>query len=47
MDKAMFTIQTYLSRRRNLKTRIDSGIAVFMGNDESPLLYLWEMTKAR
>jgi Xaa-Pro aminopeptidase len=39
MIKAMFKIQTYLSRRRNLKTRIDSGIAVFMGNDESPMNY--------
>ncbi len=35
----MFKIQTYLSRRGNLKTRIDSGIAVFMGNDESPMNY--------
>ena len=39
MDKAMFKVQTYLSRRHNLKTRIDSGIAVFMGNDESPMNY--------
>jgi Xaa-Pro aminopeptidase len=39
MDKIMFKVQTYLSRRRNLKTRIDSGIAVFMGNDESPMNY--------
>ncbi len=35
----MFKVQTYLSRRGNLKTRIDSGIAVFMGNDESPMNY--------
>jgi len=39
MDKAMFKTQTYLSRRRNLKTRIESGIAVFIGNDESPMNY--------
>ena len=39
MDKAMFTIQTYLSRRSNLKNRMDSGIAIFMGNDESPMNY--------
>jgi Xaa-Pro aminopeptidase len=39
MDKAMFKVQTYLSRRHNLKSRIDSGIAVFMGNDESPMNY--------
>lgn len=35
----MFKVQTYLSRRHNLKTRIKSGIAVFMGNDESPMNY--------
>jgi Xaa-Pro aminopeptidase len=35
----MFKAQTYLSRRSNLKNRMDSGIAVFMGNDESPMNY--------
>jgi Xaa-Pro aminopeptidase len=35
----MFKAQAYLSRRRNLRTRIDSGIALFMGNDESPINY--------
>ncbi len=35
----MFKVQTYLSRRHNLKTRIKSSIAVFMGNDESPMNY--------
>jgi Xaa-Pro aminopeptidase len=35
----MFKAQTYLSRRRILKNRIDSGIAVFMGNDKSPMNY--------
>ena len=35
----MFKVQTYLNRRHNLKTRIDSGVAVFMGNDESPMNY--------
>ena len=35
----MFKAQTYLSRRRNLRVRIDSGIALFMGNDESPMNY--------
>ena len=35
----MFKVQTYLSRRSNLKNRMDSGIAVFMGNDESPMNY--------
>ena len=35
----MFQSQTYLSRRHNLRTCIDSGIAIFMGNDESPMNY--------
>ncbi|MBT8378630.1 MAG: aminopeptidase P family protein [Ignavibacteria bacterium] len=35
----MFKIQTYLDRRLILKTRIESGIAIFMGNDESPMNY--------
>lgn len=35
----MFQGQTYLSRRRRLRSQLDSGIAVFMGNDESPMNY--------
>lgn len=35
----MFKVQTYLRRRHNLKIRIDSGIVVFIGNDESPMNY--------
>ena len=35
----MFKVQTYLNRRRYLKTRIDYGIAVFLGNSESPMNY--------
>ena len=35
----MFKAQTYLNRRHNLRMRIDSGIALFMGNDESPMNY--------
>ena len=35
----MFQSQTYLSRRQNLRTRLESGIAIFMGNDESPMNY--------
>ncbi len=35
----MFKAQTYLSRRHDLRTHLDSGIAVFMGNDESPMNY--------
>lgn len=35
----MFKTQTYIDRRRLLKTRIDSGIAVFLGNEESPMNY--------
>ncbi len=35
----MFKAQTYLNRRHKLRMRIDSGIALFMGNDESPMNY--------
>ena len=35
----MFQDQTYLSRRHYLRTCIDSGIAIFMGNNESPMNY--------
>ena len=35
----MFKAQAYLNRRHNLRMRIDSGIALFMGNDESPMNY--------
>ena len=35
----MFKVQTYINRRRNLINRIDSGIVVLMGNDESPMNY--------
>ena len=35
----MFKIQTYLNRRHILKNQIDSGIVLFMGNDESPMNY--------
>ncbi len=39
MEETMFKIQTYLNRRHILKNRIDSGIVLFMGNDESPMNY--------
>jgi len=35
----MFKAQTYLQRRNILKDSIDSGIALFTGNDESPMNY--------
>jgi len=35
----MFKIKTYLSRRRDLRAQLDSGIILFMGNDESPMNY--------
>jgi len=35
----MFKAQTYLNRRHILKTRLSSGIVLFMGNDESPMNY--------
>ena len=39
MDKTMFDVSTYLNRRHNLRTGIDSGIILLMGNDESPMNY--------
>ncbi len=36
----MFNVQTYLDRRKILRNRVDSGIALFLGNDESPMNYL-------
>ncbi len=35
----MFDVSTYLNRRHNLRTGIDSGIILLMGNDESPMNY--------
>ena len=35
----MFDISIYLKRRSNLKSRLDSGIILLMGNDESPINY--------
>lgn len=35
----MFKAQTYLSRREILRSKLDSGIAVFVGNEESPMNY--------
>ena len=35
----MFDVNTYINRRHNLSTGIDSGIILLMGNDESPMNY--------
>ena len=35
----MFKDQTYIFRRQKLRDQVDSGIAVFIGNDESPMNY--------
>lgn len=35
----MFAPETYVQRRERLRARIRSGIAVFLGNDESPMNY--------
>jgi Xaa-Pro aminopeptidase len=35
----MFDAKTYRDRRNNLKTTIDSGIILIIGNDESPMNY--------
>jgi len=35
----MFKTETYVKRREILKSQINSGIAIFIGNDESPMNY--------
>jgi hypothetical protein len=35
----MFEARTYVNRRNQLRTAIDSGIILLMGNDESPMNY--------
>ena len=35
----MFDTATYVDRRRKLSTEMDSGLALFLGNDEAPLNY--------
>ncbi len=35
----MFDRDVYVARRRKLAARIDSGLALFLGNDEAPLNY--------
>ena len=35
----MFDTATYVDRRRKLAAGMDSGIALFLGNDEAPLNY--------
>ncbi|MFP4549127.1 MAG: aminopeptidase P family protein [Fidelibacterota bacterium] len=35
----MFSTKTYVNRRQILNNQIDSGIAIFIGNDESPMNY--------
>lgn len=35
----MFRAQTYADRRETLRSTMDSGIVVFIGNDESPMNY--------
>jgi len=39
MDKTMFDVSSYRNRRQNLRTGIDSGIILLIGNDESPINY--------
>ena len=36
----MFSTETYKSRREKLKSRLTSGVLLFLGNDESPMNYL-------
>lgn len=35
----MFSAQTYTGRRTGLKNKVEKGIAIFIGNDESPMNY--------
>jgi len=35
----MFPAQTYANRRKELKARFDSGLLLFLGNDDSPMNY--------
>ena len=35
----MFAAETYINRRKRLKQKIQNGILVFLGNDESPMNY--------
>ncbi|NOX87497.1 MAG: aminopeptidase P family protein [Calditrichaeota bacterium] len=35
----MFSAQTYQQRRAQLKSKLDSGILLFLGNEESPMNY--------
>lgn len=35
----MFDVSTYIDRRNILKSQLDSGIVLFMGNDDSPINY--------
>lgn len=35
----MFDVSVYLDRRNKLKSRLDSGIILLMGNDEAPINY--------
>ena len=43
----MFEKSTYSQRRDDLKQKFDSGILLFLGNDESPMNYLDNMYKFR
>jgi Xaa-Pro aminopeptidase len=36
----MFPSETYIARRKRLKQQMQSGIILFLGNDESPMNYL-------
>ena len=36
----MFKKETYVNRRKQLKSQFDSGILLFLGNEESSMNYL-------
>ena len=35
----MFSAQTYIQRRRRLRDQVESGVLLFLGNEESPMNY--------
>ena len=39
-EPTMFDAQTYTRRREKLREQLGSGLALFLGNEESPMNYL-------
>ncbi|MFW5773822.1 MAG: aminopeptidase P N-terminal domain-containing protein, partial [Tangfeifania sp.] len=43
----MFEKNIYVNRRKKLKDKIESGLGLFLGNDESPMNYAGNTYKFR